>query len=83
MAIARPVRLWRAQPRNGQTLQLPANVPHVGWLQVINGELDLATGDANSTPLQRGDGLGFSGPEAIRSLTSQGEGSDVLLFGLA
>ena len=83
MAIARPVRLWRAQPGNRQTLQLPANVPHVGWLQVINGQLDLATGDANSTPLQRGDGLGFSGPEGIRSLTSQGEGSDVLLFGLA
>ena len=83
MAIARPVRLWRAQPGNGQTLQLPSNVPHVGWLQVINGQLDLATGDANSTPLQRGDGLGFSGPEGIRSLTSQGEGSDVLLFGLA
>ena len=83
MAIARSVRLWRAQPLNGQTLQLPANVPHLGWLQVINGQLDLATSETNSTPLQRGDGLGFSGPETIRSLTSQGERSDVLLFGLA
>ena len=83
MAIARPVRLWRAQPQKGQSLQLPANVPHVGWLQVIEGQLELSTESCASTLLQRGDGVGFSGPETIQNLTNQGEGSDVLLFGLA
>ncbi len=83
MAIARPVRLWRAQPQTGQSLKLPANVPHVGWLQVIDGQLELSTESGASTLLQRGDGVGFSGPETIPNLTSQGEGSDVLLFGLA
>ena len=83
MAIARPVRLWRAQPQKGQSLQLPANVPHVGWLQVIEGQLELSTEPGASTLLQRGDGVGFSSPETIHNLISQGEGSDVLLFGLA
>lgn len=83
MAIARPVRLWRAQPQRGQSLQLPANVPHVGWLQMIEGQLELSTEPGASTLLQRGDGVGFSSPETIHNLTSQGEGSDVLLFGLA
>ena len=83
MAIAKPVRLWRAQPQKGQSLQLPANVPHVGWLQVIDGQLELSTQQGTRTLLQRGDGVGFSGPETIQNLTNQGEGSDVLLFGLA
>ena len=84
MAIARPVRLWRAQPTNGETLPLPANVPHVGWLQVINGQLELTSSSQDTPiPLKRGDGVGFRGNTTIRSLISQGDGSDVLLFGLA
>ena len=83
MAIARPVRLWRAQPHDGQSLQLPANVPQVGWLQVIDGELELSTEPGTSTLLNRGDGVGFSNTDAIQSLTCRSPGSDVLLFGLA
>ena len=82
MTIARPLHLWRAQPQSGQTLELPANVPPMGWLQVINGQLDLLGEQGNSTRLRRGDGVGFHRSEAIVNLTSQGEGSDVLLFGL-
>ena len=83
MAIARPVQLWRAKPETGQTLPLPANVPHVGWLQVIAGQLELSTQQGTRTLLHRGDGVGFSNTDTIHSITSQGEGSDVLLFGLA
>ena len=83
MAIARPVRLWRAMPKTGQTLPLPASVPHVGWLQVIDGQLELSTQQGTRTLLHRGDGVGFSNTDTIHSITSQGEGSDVLLFGLA
>ncbi|MGC6484012.1 MAG: pirin family protein [Synechococcus sp.] len=83
MAITRPVRLWRAQPRKGQTLQWPAKVPPVGWLQVIGGQLNLGSEHADNTLLHRGDGVGFRNSDAIHSLTSQSERSDVLLFGLA
>ena len=82
MAIARPVWLWRAKPETGQMLPLPANVPHVGWLQVIDGQLELSTQQSTSTLLHRGDGVGFSNTDTIHSITSQGEGCDVLLFGL-
>ena len=82
MAIARPVRLWRAMPKKGQTLLLPASVPHVGWLQVIDGQLELSTQQGTRTLLHRGDGVGFSNTDTIHSITSQGEGCDVLLFGL-
>ena len=82
MAIARPVRLWRAKPKTGQTLPLPASVPHVGWLQVIDGQLELSTQQGTSTLLHRGDGVGFSTTDTIHSITSQDEECDVLLFGL-
>ena len=80
--IARPVWLWRAKPETGQSLQLPENVPHVGWLQVIDGQLELSTQQSTRTLLHRGDGVGFSNTDTIHSIISQDEGCDVLLFGL-
>ena len=82
MAIARAVRLWRAKPTSAHALEMPANVPHVGWLQVIDGQLELTSGDGDTTMLKRGDGVGFNSSEAIQRLTSQADNSDLLLFGL-
>ena len=88
MAIARPVQLWRAHPQPGQSLQLPANFPQLGWLQVINGQLEHIAPTAQATtfhtiPLQRGDGLGFDARSEFGELLSHSESCDLLLFGLA
>ena len=82
MAIARPVRLWRAQPSRHQAITLPPSFPQMGWLQVIDGELELTSRQGNTIPLQRGDGLGFSDRESFGTLTSRHDRSDVLLFAL-
>ena len=78
MAIERPVRLWRAQPRAGQRLPLRLATGAYGWLQMITGsaELLLPAAEPRQQPpegtrpperfqapgLSRGDGLGFGGP---------------------
>lgn len=77
MAIERPVRLWRAQPRAGQRLPLRLATGAHGWLQVIAGSAELlfAATEPRQLPggtqppervqapgLGRGDGLGFGGP---------------------
>jgi len=92
MAIHRPVRLWRAQPRPGQSLELPLAVGSRGWLQLIDGTLALAVlGEAPACPaqLRRGDGLGFAvgaaGQAAVppnATITATAPGADVLLFEL-
>jgi hypothetical protein len=82
LAIQRPVRLWRAQPRAAEPLGLPLAPARLGWLQVING-----TGVAQVGPgegpiaLQRGDGLGF-GDGDLALFEAGPQGADLLLFEL-
>ena len=83
MAIDRPVRLWRAQPNQGQGLTLPEESGDTLWLQLINGSVQLEgiDGDAPDA-LQCGDGLGLRN-QRDWSLTSQSDDADLLLFSLA
>jgi redox-sensitive bicupin YhaK (pirin superfamily) len=83
MAIDRPVRLWRAQPNQGQELILPEESGDTLWLQLINGSVQLEgiDGDAPNA-LQCGDGLGLRN-QRDWSLTSQSDNADLLLFSLA
>jgi redox-sensitive bicupin YhaK (pirin superfamily) len=83
MAIDRPVRLWRAQPKQGQELILPAESGDTLWLQLINGSVQLEgiDGDAPDA-LQCGDGLGLRN-QRNWTLTSQTDDADLLLFSLA
>ena len=76
MAIARPVRLWRAQPQAGDRLVLPAIPGRQVWLQLVDGSLDLPA------PLQRGDGLGFTMPDQQLDWIAGSAGADMLLFEL-
>jgi redox-sensitive bicupin YhaK (pirin superfamily) len=84
LAIARPVRLWRAQIQAGDSLAWPDALSGRGWLQMIEGELTpLDRADTVPTALIRGDGLGI--PEGLtpcRALQAQ-KRSDLLLFELA
>ena len=83
MAIDRPVRLWRAQPNQGQELILPEQGGDIYWLQLINGsvQLDGVDGDAPDA-LQAGDGLGLRN-QRNWALTGQADHTDLLLFSLA
>jgi redox-sensitive bicupin YhaK (pirin superfamily) len=90
MAIHRPVSLWRARPRSGQSLPVNLETGSLGWIQLIagSGELTVA-GTAAPVPLQRGDGLGFGGDALTSSAPSEAttfqagtEGADLLLFNL-
>ena len=83
MAIDRPVRLWRAQPKQGQDLTLPEESGDTLWLQLINGSVQLEgiDGDAPDA-LHSGDGLGLRN-QRNWSLTSQSDDADLLLFSLA
>ena len=90
MAIHRPVRLWRAQPQPGQSLELPLAPGSRAWLQLIDGAVALeGVGEASGGPaqLRRGDGLGFEAGAAglavvIPTITATITGADVLLFEL-
>ena len=86
MAIARPVRLWRAQPKGGATLELPLVAGARGWLQLITGGGQLHPGaDAAAVSLNQGDGLGFSsglGHTASMWFAPGDQGADLLLFEL-
>ena len=83
MAINRPVHLWRAQPKRGQQLTLPAQAGDTHWLQLINGSIQLGGLDgAAPETLQVGDGLGLRG-QRDWSLTGQADDTDLLLFSLA
>jgi redox-sensitive bicupin YhaK (pirin superfamily) len=81
MAIHRPVRLWRASPKPGNSLTLPLVAGQTGWIQLIDGELELELG-ASLQQLGRGDGLGFHA-KATGTLTASAAGADLLLFELA
>jgi redox-sensitive bicupin YhaK (pirin superfamily) len=94
MAIARPVRLWRAQPKNGTTLQLPASSHPRTWLQMIDGsatlgsaerlDTDLSSTTANtSINLSSGDGIGLGPNHSMTNLQSRSDDCDLLLFALA
>jgi len=83
MAIQRPVSLWRAQPSDGQTLTFPPLCAERGWIQMIEGEIELPRPSAPSIRLSKGDGLGFKGSSSdLRTLRSLNDSSDVLLFAL-
>ena len=83
MAIDRPVRLWRAQPNQGQDLTLPEESGDTLWLQLINGSVQLEgiDGDAPDA-LHSGDGLGLRN-QRNWTLTSQSDDADLPLFSLA
>ncbi|MDM7938388.1 MAG: pirin family protein [Cyanobium sp. CZS 48M] len=81
MAIHRPVRLWRAQPSAGVSLQLPLAAGRQAWLQLIDGAVELS-GPDGSQPLGAGDGLGFVAGGS-GELTATAAGTDLLLFELA
>ena len=83
MAIERPVSVWRAQPSADQELPWPAQSIERGWIQMIEGEIELTRPSAASIRLRKGDGLGFKGSSSdLKILQSHSENSDVLLFAL-
>ena len=69
LAIARPVRLWRAQPAAGASLPLAIAAGSQGWIQLIEG-----AGAADGQPLRRGDGLGFAAG-GLQSFTAGAAGA--------
>jgi redox-sensitive bicupin YhaK (pirin superfamily) len=81
MAIHRPVRMWRAQPGEGVSLELPVAAGRQAWLQMIDGQASLSDSGAEH-PLQRGDGLGFTAGGQAQFTAGPG-GADLLLFELA
>ena len=83
MAIDRPVRLWRAQPKQVQDLTLPDESGDTLWLQLINGSIQLEGIDSDAPDaLHSGDGLGLRNQRSW-ALTSQTNDTDLLLFSLA
>jgi redox-sensitive bicupin YhaK (pirin superfamily) len=84
MSLQRQVRLWRAKPFPERSLTLPVAPGMSGWLQIIDGGIQVeleADQGMQSGQLEKGDGLGFQ-PGVIRSITALGPGADVLLFEL-
>jgi len=81
MAIHRPVRLWRARPGEGVSLELPLMAGRQAWLQLIDGAVEL-NGPDGSRLLEAGDGLGFLA-RGSGALTARAAGTDLLLFELA
>ena len=83
MAIARPLRLWRAQPQRQQQLPLPTAEERLLWIQVIDGELRLQSDDTRQQVLWRGDGLGLvQDTTTSRELIGINDTADVLLFAM-
>jgi redox-sensitive bicupin YhaK (pirin superfamily) len=86
MAIARPVRLWRAQPSAGTCLPLELPADGQAWLQLISGNGQLGSSEpADPLPLVQGDGVGFrpSPGQAEPAWFETGAlGADLLLFEL-
>ena len=85
LAIRRPVKLWRAQPEAGRSLELRISSGCQGWLQLIDGSGSLHPSDSIGSQLpaqlQRGDGCGF-GSTALDRFTAGANGADLLLFEL-
>jgi redox-sensitive bicupin YhaK (pirin superfamily) len=85
MAIDRPVRLWRARTRAGERLALPGAAEAHGWIQLIDGDLEISLEPAAQGPLrghlQSGDGLGME-PGMPATITAGAGGADLLVFEL-
>jgi redox-sensitive bicupin YhaK (pirin superfamily) len=85
LAIDRPVRLWRARPEAGDQLPLPGAAEARGWIQVIDGDLDLSlqptANDLVRGRLGSGDGLGVQ-PGIAGAITAGAAGADLLVFEL-
>lgn len=84
MAIHRPVRIWRARPSPGCTLSVPVAPDAAGWLQIIDGSVDIPLEPDQSGAtgrLRKGDGLGFQSG-VIRSIAAVNTDADLLLFEL-
>ena len=85
MAIDRPVRIWRAQPRAGDQLDLPGSPDALGWLQIIDGDLEIRLHPGEEAPLQgslrAGDGLGLATGMGGTIRAGAG-GADLLAFEL-
>jgi redox-sensitive bicupin YhaK (pirin superfamily) len=58
MAIQRSVRLWRARPTAGQALSLPLAAGAHGWIQMIEGEVEVGLGDPDDDTVSGARGLG-------------------------
>jgi hypothetical protein len=84
LRVERPVRLWRARPSPDRALSLPIASDALGWLQIIDGAVDVevtAESATRSVRLEKGDGLGFQ-PGVIRSIAALNTDTDLLLFEL-
>ena len=92
LSIERPVQLWRGRARGASRLPLPPLDAPLGWIQLIEGGVDLehdgdgdgdgdGGGDGSGLSLAAGDGLGFRAG-SVRSLSSSAAGADLLLFAL-
>jgi len=86
MAIDRSVRIWRARPQAGDRLALPGAADAHGWIQLIDGDLDIRLEPAAENPvlghLQGGDGLGME-PGMPGAITAGAGGADLLVFELS
>jgi len=85
MAIDRSVRIWRARPRAGEQLALPGAAEAHGWIQLIEGDLEICLEPAADDPLrgqlQGGDGLGME-PGMPGTIRAGDGGADLLVFEL-
>lgn len=75
--IHQNVRIYRAELKAGETLDLPLKAERYGWIQLISGELSV-----RDEKLKAGDGLAIS-REANLPATAAVDGTAFLLFDLA
>jgi redox-sensitive bicupin YhaK (pirin superfamily) len=79
------VRLWRARPQAGERLALPGAAEAHGWIQLINGNLEINLEPGADGPvhghLQGGDGLGLE-PGIRGAIMAWAGGADLLVFEL-
>ena len=85
LSIHRPVRLWRARPSQGRSLPVPIAPGSRGWLQMVDGAVDVEFQVEPAGAMARlvqGDGLGFRAG-LVRSITAVDSSADLLLFELS
>lgn len=75
--IHQNVRIYRAELKAGQTLDLPLKAERYGWIQLISGELTV-----KDEQLKPGDGLAIS-REANLPVQAAADATAFLLFDLA
>jgi len=75
--IHQNVRIYRAELKAGQTLDLPLKAERYGWIQLISGGLSV-----RDEQLKAGDGLAIS-REANLPVKAAADGTAFLLFDLA